>query len=191
MMKLFLRLCTITCKKAWKSFPLLFAGAVVLLGLISTIAFFCMKLSGKEQSFAQVTIGVAFLDTPTDSSALADNTYFHTLLSFIGDMQSTRDYFDFTLMDKSDAHAQLASGDIAALLLIPSDVLSSILDGSNHSIQVIFPHTSDFSSTILQELTRSGAHMLGTAQSGIYTIHDLYQSLQCAELHQSYCNIYQ
>ncbi|HKM04210.1 MAG TPA: ABC transporter permease [Lachnospiraceae bacterium] len=160
-----LQLIRIEMKRAIKSLPQLILGAIVLSVMIGTIAFCSGKFLYGKGPLAKVSIGLVVDNNSTNINWVVD---------FMSHMKSTENMFDFQMETKENAYVLLENNDISAIMMIPDDVLGSIMDGTNHHVQVIFSKSSSISNILLQELSRSGAKILSSAQASIYTITDLY-----------------
>ncbi|MDD3205350.1 MAG: ABC transporter permease [Lachnospiraceae bacterium] len=168
-------------KKLFHALPKFLIGAIVLTLFISTVAFCGIKLLYPSDVPTTVQIDLVTADT-SDASRLAVN--------FISQMQSTKSMFTFQFADEEKAYQDLHTGKAAAVMLLPTNMVESIIDGTNKPVQVIFADTSALSTLLLQELTSAGGQLLSSAQAGIYTITDLYIANNLTEyLQASYDSI--
>ncbi len=95
-------------------------------------------------------------------------------IDFIADMESIHEHFDFLKMTQEEANHALENGNVCAVMLLPSDVISGILDGTNRHIPITLSDHDVLSAILLQELASSGAKTLSAAQAGLYAMTDLY-----------------
>ena len=99
----------------------------------------------------------------------------------ISSMESVKSLCDFIYMDEEECREGLARGELAAGLLVPEDLVSGIMDGTNTPITVLFPRENGLEGRIFEELTQAGAATLGAGQAGIYAGDELLISLGMAE----------
>lgn len=142
-------------------------GAIVLALLAGTIAFCTIK----EMDASGTSISVPVAVVVEDQSDL-----FNLLLSFLADMQSTEQHFVFRVMTEANAYRALDDGSVAAVMLVPKDVISGILDGTNIHVQVFLSETNALAAILLQELSAAGAKTLSAAQAGTYAMTTLYRT---------------
>ncbi|MCM1538048.1 MAG: ABC transporter permease [bacterium] len=141
-------------------------GAIVLALLAGTIAFCTIK----EMDASGTSISVPVAIVVEDQSDL-----FNLLLSFLADMQSTEQHFVFRVMSETNAYHALDDGSVAAVMLVPKDVIDGILDGTNIHVQVLLSETNALAAILLQELSAAGAKTLSAAQAGTYAMTTLYR----------------
>ena len=156
-------------KRAVHKLPVLLCGIFLLIGMIGVIAYCSISIyaHSMEQGLLNDKLSVDLvIQDATQETSLA--------LQFVENMESTKDILSFRTVSLEEAYHDLDTHKAIAVMVLPSGVLQSILDGTNQSIQIIFPATSDLSTLVIRELTNSGAIMLDAAQSGIYTLADLY-----------------
>ena len=99
-------------------------------------------------------------------------------VSLISKEESISSVCRFTEMDYDSAITQLKDGTISVVVVIPKGFIRSVMNGSNKSIEVIFPKVGvNNSSYIYQEMLDSGASVLSTAEAGIYSMDDILDSI--------------
>jgi len=165
----FLTYLSLQIKRAVHKLPVLLWGIFLLIGLIGIVAYCSISIytHSMEQGLLseKLSIDLVLQDTGKDTSLA---------LQFVENMESTKDILSFRTVSMEEAYRDLEEQNTVAVMILPPGILQSILDGTNQSIQIIFPATSDLSTLVVRELTSSGAVMLDAAQSGIYTLTDLY-----------------
>lgn len=159
-------------KRALRHGPQMLLGAIVLALLAGTIAFCTMK----EMDSSGVSVSVPVAVVVEDQSDLIN-----LLLSFLADMQSTERHFIFRLMNETNAYQALETGSVAAVMLVPKDVIDGIMDGTNHHVQVLLSETNALAAVLLQELSAAGAKTLSAAQAGTYAMTTLYRMADRAD----------
>lgn len=140
-------------------------GAIVLAVLAGTIAF-C--------TFREMTSSDTPVSVPVAVVVEEQSEIMNLLLSFLADMKSTADHFIFRVMTDTDAYAALDAGSVAAVMLVPKDLISGIMDGTNLHVQVLLSEKNALAAILLQELSAAGAKTLSSAQAGTYTLTTLY-----------------
>lgn len=168
-------------KKGLHALPQLFLGTMVLILIIGTIAFCGIKLLYPDSAFDTMQIDIVLSENSPASVSAID---------LVRNMQSTKDMFVFQITDSASAYDDLANEKAVAIMIVPANMINQILDGTNSPVQIIFAKSSSLSTLLLQELTGAGAKILSSAQSGIYTITDLYVAEGLQEyLQKSYDSI--
>lgn len=154
-------------KEARRFLKQLIIGAIVLVVMTGTIAFCAIREMNKQKDPVSVPVAVV-VDEATPLVNFA--------LSFISDMESTMGQFTFTIMGESAARLALERGEIAAIMLMPVDLVESIMDGDDRQVHVILSDKNALAAILLEELTASGAKLLACAQSASSTMGDLYRA---------------
>lgn len=152
-------------KRILKYIPQMLIGAIVLVLMAGAIAFCAVQIFTDTDAAPKVRVAFV-VDDQSDSLSL--------LVDFIGSMKSTENSFIFQEMSLNDAQTSLDHGDISAVMILPQQVISGIMDGSNRHIQVILSDHDPLSAILLQELAMAGAKILSSAQAGTYTMTELY-----------------
>ena len=159
-------------KRALRHGPQMLLGAIVLALLAGTIAFCTIK--GMNETGTSVSVPVAVV--------IEDQTeLMNLLLSFLADMQSTEQHFVFRVMTELNAYDALETGSVAAVMLVPKNVIDSIMDGTNLHVQVLLSEQNALAAILLQELSAAGAKTLSAAQAGTYAMTTLYQRINRAD----------
>ena len=159
-------------KRAWKRFPQLAAGAAAFLFLIGAAALLAGRALYGGQVTGRIAVGVVLPEGDRAARQAA---------SMISSMESVKSLSDFIYMDEEECREGLARGELAAGLLVPEDLVSGIMDGTNTPITVLFPRENGLEGRIFEELTQAGAATLGAGQAGIYAGDELLISLGMAE----------
>lgn len=154
-------------KRALRHGPQMILGAIVLALLAGTIAFCTIKEMESSGTSVSVPIAVVIED---------QSDMMNLLLSFLADMPSTEQHFVFRVMSEQNAYHALADGSLAAIMLVPKDVISGIMDGTNLHVQVLLSEKNALAAILLQELSAAGAKTLSAAQAGTYAMTTLYRS---------------
>lgn len=150
--------------------PALWIKAVILAVVAGVIAFCGQKISaGKNRE--PVLIGyTAAQDRMTEMA-----------VSFVENMESVKNWCELVPVTEAEGMDRLKDGSLAALIVLPDDVLQGILDGSNWPATLYIAGEQSASGMIFEELARAGVGMLCTAQAEIYAAGDLVREYGGAE----------
>lgn len=150
--------------------PALWIKAVILAVVAGVIAFCGQKISaGKNRE--HVLIGyTAAQDRMTEMA-----------VSFVENMESVKNWCELVPVTETEGMDRLKDGSLAALIVLPDDVLQGILDGSNWPATLYIAGEQSASGMIFEELARAGVGMLCTAQAEIYAAGDLVREYGGAE----------
>ncbi len=134
-------------------------AAVALMLLIGGIAFGAAKSMEREPLAVRADIGVAVRE---------DNRMTQMALDYIENMESVSGLCRFVKVSEDEGMRLLADGKLAALVLLPEELVEGIMDGRNPSVDVVFPKNARLEAMLFRELTASGAALLRVAQAQIY-----------------------
>lgn len=150
--------------------PALWIKAVILAVVAGVIAFCGQKISaGKNRD--PVLIGYT----------AAQNRMTEMAVSFVENMESVKNWCELVPVTETEGMDRLKDGSLAALIVLPDDVLQGILDGSNRPATLYIAGEQSASGMIFEELARAGVGMLCTAQAEIYAAGDLVREYGGAE----------
>lgn len=153
----------IEVKKMLGMFPRMLLQAIMLMVLIGTIAF-CGVMSMERDPLAiQVKIGVVVRE---------DNVMTQMALKYVENLESASEICHFVQVSQEEGIQWLEDGEIAALIVLPEQLVEGIMNGTNPSVQVCFPQNAGLEAMLLRELTESGAGLLRVAQAQIYGAYD-------------------
>lgn len=159
-------------KRALRHGPQMLLGAIVLALLAGTIAFCTIKTMDEAETSVSVPVAVVIED---------QSDLMNLLLSFLADMQSTEKHFVFRVMTEPNAYHALEDGSVAAVMLVPKNLIDGIMDGTNFHVQVLLSEKNALAAILLQELSAAGAKTLSAAQAGTYAMTTLYRSVDRAD----------
>lgn len=159
-------------KKTIKLFPRMLLQAILLMMLISVIAFCGVKSMEREPLAVNVEIGVA---------AKEDNWMTHMALSYVENMESVSQLCHFVQVSEEEGLSLLEHGEIAVLIVLPEQLVEGIMNGQNPSVDVIFPKDVRLEAMLFRELTESGAGLLQVAQAQIYGAIDTAKAYDLTE----------
>ncbi len=142
--------------------PALWIKAVILAVVAGVIAFCGQKISaGKNRE--PLLIGYT----------AAEDRMTEMAVSFVENMESVKNWCELVPVTETEGMDRLKDGSLAALIVLPDDVLQGILDGSNRPATLYIAGEQSASGMIFEELARAGVGMLCTAQAEIYAAGDL------------------
>lgn len=150
-------------KKTIGMFPRMLLQAILLMVIISVIAFCGIKSMDRDSLAVNVDIGVVVRE---------DNTMTRMALGYVENMESVSQICSFTQMSEEDGFAQLERGEVAALVILPEQLVEGIMNGQNPAVDVIFPRNARLEAMLFRELTESGSGLLRVAQAQIYGAGD-------------------
>lgn len=157
-------------KRAIKAVPKLIAGALLPL-LIAGMAIFVAKNQSSDTSSSVAPVALVNQDTPE---------YFDFVYPFIAESEAGGS-FSFLLLDEKEAMEALKDGTVCAVLLLPDQMFSGIIDATNIPARLYLPEKDSFSSLLVAKFAEAGALTLGSSQAGIYAASDLYTKYELSD----------
>ena len=88
-------------------------------------------------------------------------------------MESVESICDFQYVTEEEGEKGLKDGSLAALLIVPENFVTGIIDGTNQPIETVLREPLSLESLALKEITSAGARTLSTAQAAIYAADEL------------------
>lgn len=152
------------CKRAWKHLPLFLTGAIMLAALLSIIALLAGKALYGEGAVGRIQVGVIL--PPEDYLS-------EQAVRALGSMESVESICDFQYVTEEEGEKGLKDGSLAALLIVPENFVTGIIDGTNQPIDTVLREPLSLESLALKEITSAGARTLSTAQAAIYAADEL------------------
>ena len=149
----------IEIKKTVRIFPRMLLQAILLMAIIAVIAFCGVKSMEREPLAVNVDIGVVVRE---------DNTMTRLAIGFVQNMESVSQICNFIQISEEEGMIRLERGEIAALIVLPKQLVEGIMNGQNPTVEVVFPKDVKLEAMLLRELTESGAGLLRVAQAEIY-----------------------
>ncbi len=165
-------------KRACKKLPHIYAGAIVLLLLVGTIALLAGKMLYGEKAVGRIAVGVVL----PEGDLVAGKA-----VSMLSTLDSVKSICDFTYMEAGEALDQLKEGKLFAVMEVPEGFVQDIINGTNTPVQILLPKEAGLESRIFKELTDAGGTIVGASQAGIYAgdelcrIHGLVSSIPQVE----------
>lgn len=154
-------------KKTIAMFPRMLLQAVLLMVLIGVVAY-CGTVSMKKEPLAVgIDIGIVVRE---------DNTVTQMALGYVENMESVSQVCSFLQVSEEEGFSLLGHGEIAALIVLPEQLIEGIMNGQNPAVDIYFPKNAGLEAMLLRELTESGAELLRVAQAQIYGAYDTAQA---------------
>ena len=158
-------------KSALLWIPQIIVVAVIVAVIVAFAAYGITKYKKENKNGNLLNVAICYDEE--DSSKMIRQA-----VSLISKEESISSVCKFTEMDYDSAITQLKDGTISVVVVIPKGFIRSVMNGSNKSIEVIFPKVGvNNSSYIYQEMLDSGTSVLSTAEAGIYSMDDILDSI--------------
>lgn len=147
-------------KTAFSYIPKLILCMLIFAVLFSGFAFAGSRLlySG-QNTVAKVRIALVTED---------NNPLIDLAIHYVGNMDSVESICEFQILSEKEAFDKLKSGELYAVVYLPPDFISGILNGSNTPAEITLHPDSGIDSVLFETLADAAAYTLRTAQSGIY-----------------------
>ncbi|MDE5802111.1 MAG: ABC transporter permease [Lachnospiraceae bacterium] len=150
-------------KRAALRLPAALGRAVILLGLVGMIAFCAQKIRLASADREPVQIGYAAEESPLIRMAV----------SYVENMEAVKGLCRFVPVAEEEGKALLAEGELAALLVLPENMIEGILSGSNEPAGLYLAENPSPTGLVFEELANAATGMLAVAQAEIYAAHAL------------------
>lgn len=167
-MKRYIKLISLEWKRALKVLPLMLAETLILCVFLGMFLFLCQKLFFSDSFLQRIPIGLVMEE---------ENKMTELALSYLEGMESISSACEFRKISPEEGQRALERGEIAALMVLPEEMMEAILDSRNYPVKVYFPRNSSLGALLIKELTDAGAGMLSVAQAEIYAAYDMNFSL--------------
>ncbi|MBD5461140.1 MAG: ABC transporter permease [Lachnospiraceae bacterium] len=155
---------TLEWKRVACRLPFVLSGAVLLTG-IAVGMLLCGQIILEKQP-EQNTAVVAVAAREDELTQLA--------ISFVENMDSLKGWCRFEQTDPETGLRMLQSGEAAAMVELPDQVVEHILNGSNVPAALYLREDMGMAAMLFQEMTEAGVSMLGLAQGEIYAAHEFW-----------------
>lgn len=144
-------------------FPRMMLQATLLMLLVGMVAFCAAGSMERSPLAVRVTMGVVVRE---------DDTLTRMAFQYVENLESASEVCHFVRMTEEEGFQELDKGEIAALIVLPEQIVQGIMDGRNPSVNIFFPENAGLETMLLRELTESGAGLLRVAQAQIYGAYD-------------------
>lgn len=143
---------------------------IVILGIVLTCFWSIMETRQKEQQ-SKLRIGYV----------AEDDMLTKLLVAYVAGLDSVDEWCRFVSVTEEEGKEDLQEGKIAALIILPDNVVDEILSGSNAPATLLLPKESSVLGIVFEELADAGIRMLSVAQGEIYTVYELASVLGFSE----------
>ncbi len=137
--------------------------AALLMLFIGMVAFCAAGSMEQEPLAVRADIGVVVRD---------EDTITRMAFQYVENLESASQVCRFVRMSEDEGFRELEKGGIAALIVLPEQIVQGIMDGRNPSVDIFFPKNAGLEAMLLRELTESGSGLLRVAQAQIYGAYD-------------------
>ena len=169
-------------KRAVVILPAILKRAVLLvlvLGLAAGAAAFCVTVGKQVQDEGLLRVGYVAKENALTDMAVA----------YVQEMESIKALCSIERVSEEDGLALLQEGELAALVMLPANVVEEILSGKNTPVTVYMAADNAFNRgdlgnlkrLLFQELANSAVGMLETAQAEIYAVQYVIGDLFAAD----------
>lgn len=149
------------------------AAAFVLLSVLLCIATRADDILYTESNREPLSIGIV-MSADSKTARMAYNT--------IEDMDSYRSSCIFTEIDDKDtALSMLKDQKLFAVIYVPDNIISDIMDGTNTPVEVYYSDLNSIDTFVLNDLFRSTSSMLGISQAAIYSVQAIGRDMALPE----------
>ena len=151
---------------------------MVVAAFVMMTVFLCLALNANSFIYSDdrsepLSIGIV-MSADSRTAQMAYNT--------ISDMDSYRSSCVFTeFSDKDTALSRLSDGDLFAVIYVPDNIISDIMDGTNTPVEVYYSDNRSIDTFVLNDLFRSTSSMLGISQAAIYSVQAIGRNMELPE----------
>lgn len=155
--------------------PLIITGTLAFSITTALLCYGFMTLSGneKEDTLSKSSVGVVIAD---------DDAYTKMAVSYISSMKTIKNVCRIRIMNEDSAIKALKDAEIDALVYLPAEFISSVLNGINTPARIVLNNAGTNSqSALVRAIINAGVSDLATAQAGIYTVDNAVCILEASE----------
>ena len=151
---------------------------MVVAAFVMMTVFLCLALNANSFIYSDdrsepLSIGIVMS---------ADSKFAQMAYNTISDMDSYRSSCVFTeFSDKDTALSRLSDGDLFAVIYVPDNIISDIMDGTNTPVEVYYSDNRSIDTFVLNDLFRSTSSMLGISQAAIYSVQAIGRNMELPE----------
>lgn len=149
-------------KRAWVCLPSLILKAVILAIAVSMTAFCAYRIWMHNQT---ETVRIGYSAPQDELTQLA--------LTYIENMESLQGWCSLIPISEEEGIEAVDRGELAALIVLPGQVVEGIMDGTNEPARLYISGYSQALGYVFEELANAGVGMLAVAQAEIYATDDM------------------
>lgn len=192
----FVMLMKLEVKKYIRSFPKLFAAAVILaliacgIGLTASRVLNSTSTDSVKDLIRDMTsenkLAVREGEKAAEeeeggkiSAALViedDSGVMKLARSMLEKMESVNAAIDLQYVNESEGEKLLEKEEVAVLMIIRENTAAGIMNGNNIPIEIRFPKNSGYEAAIFKEFADAAVNILSSAQAAIYSVYDFYDA---------------
>lgn len=148
------------------------AGTAVLAIIAGTVAFCGTKLLYQNEKSSRITVALVVED---------DSDLMKLGLTYLESSDSINTFCRLRTVSSADEAARmLQSHQAAASIYFPEDFTRDILNGNNEPAIITFSSQTGIEQLLFHELVQAASRILGSAQTGIYSVHSIYDKYDFA-----------
>lgn len=144
-------------------FPRMVFQAILLIVIIGAIAFCGVRSLERDPLAANIEIAVVIQE---------DSWMTQMALAYVENMESVSSFCHFRQMTAEKGFDFLEKGKVAALVLLPEQLVEGVMNGQNPAVEIYFPRNARLEAMLFRELTEAGEGLLRVAQAQIYGAND-------------------
>ena len=149
-------------KRAQACLPSLILKAVILAIAVSMTAFCAYRIWMHNQA---ETVRIGYSAPQDELTQLA--------LTYIENMESLQGWCSLVPVSEEEGIEAVDRGELAALIVLPGQVVEGIMDGTNEPARLYISGHSQALGYVFEELANAGVGMLAVAQAEIYATDDM------------------
>ncbi len=160
-------------RRACVILPRLMIVSVIITVVMGVLLHGCVSYMEKRQREEQSRIRIGYVAEEDMLTKL--------LVSYVAGMDSVDEWCRFVSVTEEEGREELQEGKLAALLILPENVVDEILSGRNAPATLILSAQSSALGIVFEELADAGIRMLSVAQGEIYAVYELANVLGLTE----------
>ncbi len=166
---MFHRLLITDFKRIKKLIPSLLFTTLLFAAIIILCVIFANKILYKNNTMSIVKVGLV---------ADTESGYMQKAYSLVSEMDSYRQTCEFVeVTSRDEGLSLLENGEINALIIIPDNLLNSIMYGGDNPIEVVYNPDGSLETYTINEVFISTSSMLATTQAATTTIYSLAKNM--------------
>ena len=164
-MDFLIRYTRLELKRAYKAFPKMMLGALILVLIIGSLAYCGEKFLYANEEHDKAKVALVIED---DSSLISMAT---TLLKFSESISTVANFIE---VSPTVADRLLDNQDVIASITIHEGFMNGLMHGKNIPIDVVFSKNTHALTSIFKELSITATQTMASTESGVYAQHDMY-----------------
>lgn len=170
-------------KSAWKLFPMMLLGTLVMTLILGISLYMMVNYEIHREDVGKYEVALVVED---------DNIYTHMAISYLYGEKMVSDFCHIEEMTSEEAAVSLKDGSVSAVVYVPEGFMQGVLEGNNIPARIILEHAGIGSkSGQFRSMISAAALDLGLTQAAIYAVDDLcvkYGKLEAIQESENYLN---